>query len=130
MSSFVKTALIGAVLLVACEATAPARLGGARLAANTITVNRNKNDSYQQPPTPAGDGGHLLRVDLDAPGQISSVKFSCEGKSCGWVHECPDGGACGGSYPNAVEYRGTKATWFGWSNSGDNCVLIFTIDYQ
>lgn len=129
MNNLSKAVAIGAALLVAWGArTEGAKPSGAPL--NTTTVNRNKNDSYQQPPTPAGDGGHLLRVDLDAPGTISSVKFSCEGKSCGWVHECPDGGACGGSYPNAVEYRGNKATWFGWSNSGDNCVLIFTIDHQ
>ena len=97
----------------------------------TISIQRSKNDCYIHPPVPAGDGGDMLKVTLDAPGIIDSIQYSCEGHPCGWVHECPDGGQCGGSYPSAyVHDSPSQWSWYGWTNSGDNCELIFTINYH
>ncbi len=89
--------------------------------------NVNKNDRYVQPPVKAGDNGHLLRVDLHAPGTITSVDYDCIGSPCGWVHPCDQAQCAGHSVP--VELNGNDAIWWGWSNSGDNCVLVFTVNY-
>lgn len=95
----------------------------------TIVKQVNKNDCYIQPNVPAGDGGYMLRVQLDAPGIIDSVAYACEGKACGWVYQCP--GGCGGNYPSTYVHESAERwSWYGWSNSGDNCVLIFTIQYH
>jgi hypothetical protein len=87
-----------------------------------------KNKMYVQPPVKAGDNGHLLRVDLSAPTKITSVDYDCIGSPCGWVHPC-DGAQCNG-HDVPVELKGTAAIWWGWSNSGDNCVLVFTVNSQ
>jgi hypothetical protein len=84
-----------------------------------ITVEASKNDHYVQPPVVLGDG-HMLQVILQAPGAITSVDpFRCDGLGCGWTHH--------------YEYR--KLTdnvwaWIGWSNSGQNCLLSFTVHYK
>jgi hypothetical protein len=54
-----------------------------------------KNKMYVQPPVKAGDNGHLLRVDLNAPSTITSVDYDCIGNPCGWVHPC-DAAQCKG----------------------------------
>jgi hypothetical protein len=101
------------------------------LAVKTTTIQVNKNENYIYPPVPAGDNGNMLRVRLAAPGTIVSVSYSCEGRACGWVYQCPDGGKCGGSYPNTyVKESDNVWSWYAWSNSGDNCVLIFRVDYE
>jgi hypothetical protein len=86
-----------------------------------------KNTAYVQPPVKAGDNGHLLRVDLSAPSTITSVDYDCIGSPCGWVHPC-DAAQCKG-HDVPVELKGNDAIWWGWSNSGDNCVLVFTVNY-
>lgn len=54
---------------------------------------------------------------------------NCLGNPCGWVHPC-DGDQCKGhDIPVELVGDGT-AIWWGWSNSGDNCELIFTVHYQ
>jgi hypothetical protein len=92
--------------------------------------NAFMTNSFKQPPYPAGDWGDLLEVKLDAPGPIYQVDYSCEGKACGWTHECPDGGKCGPQYLYRVVFNGNSATWYGWSNSGAAAVLKFAIHYQ
>ena len=83
-----------------------------------ITKDFNKNVSYVLPPIVLGDG-HALKIDLTAPGNIVQVTRSCMGPACGWTHDV--------TYQNV----GTpKVTWIGWSNSGDNCLLTFTITYR
>lgn len=97
----------------------------------TMTVQVNKNDSYIFPHVPAGDNGYMLRVRLAAPGKIVSVSYGCEGRSCGWVYQCPDGGKCGGGYPSTyVRESDSVWSWYAWSNSGDNCVLIFQVTFE
>jgi hypothetical protein len=94
-----------------------------------IYVEIPKNQAYYQPPTKAGDGGHLLMVDLVAPGKIISVVPDCHGYVCGWVHGC-DGAFCQG-HNVPMEYHGDNtARWWGWSNSGDNAALVFAIHFQ
>jgi hypothetical protein len=95
----------------------------------TITTQVNKNSHYIQPKVPAGDNGYMLRVQLEAPGTIDDITYACEGTACGWVHQCPD--SCGGSYPSTyVKDSPSSWSWYGWSNSGADCVLIFTIQYH
>jgi hypothetical protein len=86
-----------------------------------------KNQMYVHPTVKAGDNGHLLRVDLSAPAAIKSVDYDCIGNPCGWVHPCDAAQSSGHDVP--VELKGTDAIWWGWSNSGDNCVLVFTVNY-
>jgi hypothetical protein len=98
--------------------------------AQTIKQQFEKNSQYVSPTVKAGDSGALLRVDLSVPGkQVKTVDFDCLGNPCGWVHAC-DGAQCKGrDVPVEIVGDGT-AIWWGWTNSGDNCVLIFTIHYQ
>ena len=99
------------------------------VAQNTIKKQVNKNDVYVQPPVKAGDGGHLLRVDFSVPGgNITAVDYNCIGNVCGWVHACDASTCSGHDVPVELVGNGT-AIWWGWSNSGDNCVLDFTIHY-
>jgi len=93
-----------------------------------LTLIVDKNASYLMPAVPAGDGGHLLKVDLAAPGDITAVDFECIGESCGWVHECPDGGKCGARDRLAI--ADGKATWNAWSNSGAPAKFIFRVHYR
>jgi hypothetical protein len=96
---------------------------------NTIKQQFNKNDEYVQPPVKAGDGGNLLRVDFKLGHNITAVDYNCLGAPCGWTHPC-DGAQCKG-HDVPVELVGNgDAIWWGWSNSGDNCVLDFTVHYQ
>ncbi|MFZ0521649.1 MAG: hypothetical protein WAN14_06210 [Candidatus Acidiferrales bacterium] len=83
--------------------------------AQTSKHEFDKNKQYVQPPVKAGDNGHLLDYD-------------CIGSPCGWVHPC-DAAQCNG-HDIPVELKGNDAIWWGWSNSGDNCVLVFTVHYQ
>jgi hypothetical protein len=92
-----------------------------------VTQTADKNGSYVSPAVPAGDGGHLLRVDLSAPGPILRVDYECQGEACGWVYECPDGGKCGGKPRLSIE--GGKATWWAWSNSGAPARFTFRIHW-
>ena len=94
-----------------------------------IYFHRDKNSSYHQPGIPAGDNGHLLQVDLTAPGKIFNVVQDCHGRACGWTHGCESGWCAGHNVP--VEYHNNNtATWWGWSNSGDNAELIFIVHYE
>lgn len=99
-------------------------------AQQTIKRQFEKNNQYVVPTVKAGDNGALLRVDLSVTGkQITSVDYDCLGNPCGWVHPC-DGAQCKGhDVPIELIGDGT-AIWWGWTNSGDNCVLVFTIHYQ
>jgi hypothetical protein len=99
-------------------------------AQQTVKQEFDKNAQYVQPPVKAGDNGNLLRVNLAVSGKrVTSVDYDCLGNPCGWVHPC-DGAQCKGhDVPVELVGDGT-AIWWGWSNSGDNCVLVFTIHYQ
>ena len=96
--------------------------------AQTSKHEFDKNKQYVQPPVKAGDNGHLLEVNLHESGTITSVDYDCIGSPCGWVHPC-DAAQCNG-HDIPVELKGNDAIWWGWSNSGDNCVLVFTVHYQ
>lgn len=96
--------------------------------AKTSKHEFDKNRQYVDPPVKAGDNGHLLEVNLHESGTISSVDYDCIGTPCGWVHPC-DAAQCNG-HDIPVELKGNDAIWWGWSNSGDNCVLVFTVHYQ
>ncbi len=91
--------------------------------------HRDKNTSYHMPPIKAGDNGHLLEVDLTAPGTIFDVVYDCHGHPCGWVHPC-DGAQCVGHNVPVEYHNNNTATWWGWSNSGDNAELVFIVHYQ
>jgi hypothetical protein len=96
---------------------------------NTIKKQVNKNDVYVQPKVKAGDNGHLLRVDFTVGGHaVTGVDYNCIGSVCGWVHPCDAGNCSGHDVPVELVGDGT-AIWWGWSNSGDNCVLDFTVHY-
>lgn len=99
------------------------------LAQQTIKKQVEKNNAYVHPEVKAGDNGHLLRVDFHVAGNITAVDYNCIGNVCGWVHPCDASGCSGHDVP--VEFVGNgDAIWWGWSNSGDNCVLDFTIHYK
>lgn len=88
-----------------------------------------KNAAYYRPPTKAGDGGHLLMVDLVAPGKIISILPDCHGYVCGWIHGCDAAQCQGHNIP--LEYHGDNtARWWGWTNSADNAALVFSIHYE
>jgi hypothetical protein len=89
-----------------------------------------KNSHYVQPPVPTnGGGGHVIEVPLQAPFPIKSVKmYYCDGPSCNYTHECPNGTICPEKYKYPVEINGTTAKWHAWSNSGENCALFFSIE--
>jgi len=110
----------------------------AKVSAAAVVENPNspqirkfdKNFVYHQPVVHAGDNGALLQVDLGVPGgKIFSVLRDCIGRPCGWIHDC-DGLQCvGHNVPFEFHADGT-VTWWGWTNSGDNAVLVFTAHYQ
>jgi len=95
----------------------------------------NKNNHYIQPPQGAGDGGHLIRFELVAPGTMTDVQeITHDGGGCGYTHACPDGGKCGnfaGTNLSIPRYRSSGGTGelFYWSNSGDGCVFKFRLHY-
>jgi hypothetical protein len=89
----------------------------------------DKNNAYHLPATPAGDHGHLLEVDLTAPGLIISVEQDCHGNVCPWIHGCTAGWCSGHNVP--MEYHGNNtAIWWGFTNSADNAELVFIVHYQ
>ena len=89
-----------------------------------------KGDSKVKPLEGCGDHGTCFSVDLSAPGNITSIEFSCAGEACGWVHQCPDGGNCN-QRANEYEISGATATWYGWTNSGNpKAVYRFKIHYK
>jgi hypothetical protein len=111
-------------LLPACSA----------LFAQTKNYNVWKGDGanckISSPPEGCGDGGTCFWIDMDAPGNITGVDYNCEGKICGWVHPCPDGGKCHG-HVYEFEISGQTARFWAWTNSGDtDAVYKFTIHYQ
>jgi len=90
-----------------------------------------KNSHYVQPPMPAGDNGHMIRIPLAVPGTATSARVTkMEGSGCGWTHECPDGASCPEPYRHPFDYSGNTATWNAWSNSGANCAIYFNVDYH
>ena len=90
-----------------------------------------KNDHYLQPPIPAGDGGHMIRIPLQAPGHITRATVTRkEGPGCAWTYECPDGAQCPSPYRYPFHYEGTRAWWQAWSNSGDNCAVHFAVHFR
>jgi|SRR5713101_7001313 len=92
--------------------------------------NITKGDPNVKALEACGDHGTCFSVDMNAPGTITSIDYSCEGSACGWVHPCPDGGNCN-QRPNQYEISGSSATWYGWTNSGDpHAVYKFRIHYQ
>ena len=99
----------------------------ASLWSSPLTLVVEKNASYVTPAVQAADG-HLLAVNLIAPGQITGVQYECRGEACGWVWECPDFGKCNGR--SRLEINGNRATWFARSNSGAPATLIFRVSYR
>ncbi len=99
-------------------------------AEQTKQFNISKGDSNVKPLESCGSDGTCFYVDLQAPGPITSVSFSCEGQACGWVHACPDGGNCN-LHANEYEITGSTARWYGWTNSGNpRAVYKYVIHYQ
>src|SRR5712692_2810710 len=94
--------------------------GGALFAQQTKSFNVSKGDprvKIGNPPEGCGDKGTCFWVDLVAPGNITSVDYTCEGRTCGWVHPCPDGGRCN-LHADQFEISGSTAKFWGWTNSG------------
>lgn len=95
-----------------------------------ISFDVSKNLRYVQPPAALGDG-HAVSIDLVAPGKILSVDpYPCvtsrvcnyqvlAGTGCGWTHQV-----------ELLRDTDNKWVWVGWSNSGENCFMRFTIHYQ
>ena len=76
----------------------------------------------------AADAQVSIGTKLLTPTETTIVNYNCIGNVCGWVHPC-DANFCSG-HDVPVELVGNgNAIWWGWSNSGDNCVLDFTIHY-
>jgi hypothetical protein len=95
-----------------------------------INYNITKGDPKVKALEACGDYGTCFSVDLSAPGNITSIEYSCEGEACGWVHPCPDGGKCN-LRANEFEISGNTAIFYGWTNSGNpKAVYKFTIHYQ
>ena len=89
-----------------------------------ITLHFSKNNIYIIPPVVLGDG-HMLQAILHAPGRITQLQdfggphFRCEGLGCGYTHEVK-------IQPLTPE----TWAWIGWSNSGQNCELYFTVSFE
>lgn len=89
------------------------------MAAQTITLEFNKNDIYVLPPVVLGDG-HMIEAKLQVPGKITSVDpYKCEGLGCGWTH-----------FVKVQPLTDTVWSWIGWSNSGQNCKLYITVHFE
>jgi hypothetical protein len=103
---------------------------GALLADQVKNFSIVKNDRNVRSLEPCGDHGTCFSVGLSAPGNITSIDYSCAGEACGWVHPCPDGGNCN-QRANEFEISGTTATFYGWTNSGNpRAVYTFGIHYK
>ena len=103
----------------------------------TLVIQREAQQSYHDPKIPAGggnDAGFILTVELPAPGKIVDVSLVKTGPAAAWVHDCPNGGNCPPSlYPSPNAYYHNQPDqwqWNGWTNSGDQCTLIFTVTYE
>lgn len=117
------------LLLSALVFTSAMSLSNAAVAQQSIKRQVEKNSAYVQPAVKAGDNGHLLRVDFHVNGgNISTVDYDCIGTVCGWVHPCDAPNCAGHDVPVELVGNG-DAIWWGWSNSADNCVLVFTVHY-
>lgn len=93
------------------------------------TIVVSKNNHYVEPPAQLGDG-HALNVKLDAPGKILYLQsFACNtSKVCNY--QCISGASCEWTHQvEVLRLSDTEWLWVGWSNSGDNCQLSFTIHY-
>lgn len=103
---------------------------GVLFADQVKNFNITKGDPNVKPLESCGDSGTCFSVAMTAPGNITSIDFSCSGEACGWVHPCPDGGNCG-QRANEFEISGSSATFYGWTNSGNpKAVYQFRIHYQ
>ena len=122
------------------EARQPKGLGSnkGRAALSPMKFIEYKNSHYMQPPVPAGDGGHMIRIPLTVPGTVDSARVTAvRGPGCGWTHQCPDGAKCPEPYrhpfdgiPNETPPAGPTVTWNAWSNSGENCAIYFDVFYH
>src|ERR1017187_3865181 len=97
----------------------------------SFVITRQKNDCYFIPTKGciAGDGA-VLHVEIEAPGTIQNVVMSKTiGGPCDWTHPC-DGRFCPAPYQEEyLTQSGNHWSWYGWSNSGDDCTLTFTVSY-
>src|SRR4051812_26748342 len=87
-----------------------------------VKIVVQKNNSYVHPPVVLG-GGHALNVLLTAPPGTSITRASwsgCVGLGCGWTHELD-------KPPQPTRLDDQHWLWTGWSNSGQNCELEFSI---
>ena len=124
---------LSAVLLVICfvhPQTAQPKDEITGPSPSPLLIIEYKNTHYILPPVPAGDAGHMLEIQMRAPGTITKVTWSkpeSTGPGCRWVYECPDQASCPEPYRYPVVYAGNTAYWHGWSNSGENCALYFRV---
>jgi len=103
---------------------------GVVLADQVTDYSITKGDPKVRALEACGDNGTCFSADLSAPGEITSIDYSCSGEACGWVHPCADGGNCN---QRADEYAisGSNAMWYGWTNSGNpKAVYRFSIQYR
>lgn len=104
----------------------------------TVVIEREVQQSYIEPRQPAAggnDAGARLVVHLLAPGRITNITLTKTGPASAYVHDCPDGGNCPG-YPRSFlpfdpSHPDTNNHWLwnGWTNSGAQATLHFTVTY-
>jgi len=101
----------------------------------TMVVQLEAQNCYIIPYVTAGvggpDAGAMLHAELQAPGTITSITLVKSGPASNWIHDCPNGGNCPDPPYSAVYKTVTDDhwSWYGWTNSGDQCTLIFTISF-
>lgn len=98
-------------------------------AAGPHRVIEYKNSHYVDPRVATAENGSIIEVSIDAPFTVSSAQmYHKEGLGCGWTHECPNGTFCPEPYKDPWVFNGKNAKWRGWSNSGENCALYFSLE--
>jgi hypothetical protein len=91
-------------------------------------VHVDKANAIVKPVVPAGDNGVLLKADLTAPGTILYITYDCHGTTCAWTYQCMASTCSGHSIP--LEYHGDNtATWWAWTNDGNNSEYVFAVHY-
>ena len=102
----------------------------------------SKKDVTAQPCVRAGDpnNGCLVEVLLNAKSEITDVHYDCFGTECSHVHPCgnekcaaansqnlPNDWQCSPNGNSPLECNGNEAIWRGWTDSTEDCVLVFTV---
>jgi hypothetical protein len=91
-------------------------------------VHIDKAHAVVHPRVPAGDNGALLRADLTAPNTILYITYDCHGSTCPWTYPC-DGRTCQGHSIPIESHGDNTATWWGWTNDGNNSEYVFAVHY-